>query len=611
MRKPKSDGQKPSEGKPIKRTYKNVVKEDPAAPSVSAKRHKTSDKPTDYKKKSSSGAPAVSGKASKPHADAVEKSNRLWERLRNERTPVEEREALVGEVFTLFHGNLLSVLQKHDTARVLQSCFKLGTPAQRDALVGEIGGESRKLASSHYGHFLLLSILRHGTSAHKQTLLTQLIPHAAELLVHAEGSAVLQLLYSDVATAAQRHLMYRSLWGKEVALLHEHEDASGAAVPINLTQLFERDPLCKPRVLRRLEMLLAKAARKGLALTTLVQRAAAELLEHGETAARAELVSAFREQAVHMMHTRDGARIASGCLRHGDAKDRKVVLKGLKGFAPKAALDAHGALVLCTALETVDDTVFLSKGVLSELVADLPSLASHAHGALPLLQLLAPRDKRYFTPEQLAVLGGDAASAPSAASKKDPNVRRAELLRVLLPALLAHCGEHAEELAQSPRGSAVIYETIRVAGEDAGDNSADPAQDRVLDGVLGALAAAASKVAPDAVGGRLLKRLAQRHDGFAERLQQALAGKLLKCAKAGGGWVVLTMLENGRTGKAVRAELSGDAAALGKSSAAGCRSLGEVLAGKANGKAAVKANGKATGKATPTGKTTGKKAKKE
>ena len=144
MRKPKSDGQKPSEGKPIKRTYKNVVKEDPAAPSVSAKRHKTSDKPTDYKKKSSSGAPAVSGKASKPHADAVEKSNRLWERLRNERTPVEEREALVGEVFTLFHGNLLSVLQKHDTARVLQSCFKLGTPAQRDAQLAQARAPDRR-----------------------------------------------------------------------------------------------------------------------------------------------------------------------------------------------------------------------------------------------------------------------------------------------------------------------------------------------------------------------------------------------------------------------------------------------------------------------------------
>ena len=43
-------------------------------------------------------------------------------------------------------------------------------------------------------------------------------------------------------------------------------------------------------------------------------------------------------------------------------------------------------------------------GVLGELLTELPSLAPHAHGALPLLVLLAPRDKRHFTPEQLAFL---------------------------------------------------------------------------------------------------------------------------------------------------------------------------------------------------------------
>ena len=39
---------------------------------------------------------------------------------------------------------------------------------------------------------------------------------------------------------------------------------------------------------------------------------------------RLELVSTMRDAAVHIMHTRDGARIACACLRHGDAKDRKA-----------------------------------------------------------------------------------------------------------------------------------------------------------------------------------------------------------------------------------------------------------------------------------------------
>ena len=54
---------------------------------------------------------------------------------------------------------------------------------------------------------------------------------------------------------------------------------------VALQALFAADPLSRPRVLRRLEALLGKAARKGLALTALVQRAGAELLEHGEASA--------------------------------------------------------------------------------------------------------------------------------------------------------------------------------------------------------------------------------------------------------------------------------------------------------------------------------------
>ena len=47
--------------------------------------------------------------------------------------------------------------------------------------------------------------------------------------------------------------------------------------------------------------------------------------------------------------------------------------------------------------------------------------------------------------------------------------------------------------------------------------------------------------------------------------------------KEGGGWVVLALLESPRTKKSVAAELKGAAAALGKLSAAGCRSLADAL----------------------------------
>ena len=77
------------------------------------------------------------------------------------------------------------------------------------------------------------------------------------------------------------------------------------------------------------------------------------------------------------------------------------MLKALKGYVSRAACDPYGCLLLCVAVETIDDTVLLRKTILSELLAELPTLACHAHGSLPLLAVLAPRAKRYFTPEQV------------------------------------------------------------------------------------------------------------------------------------------------------------------------------------------------------------------
>ena len=586
-----------------KRQRPAVLKEDPAAAKLRAQKKMRKSEGSSSKPPSSGKPPAPgSQKASKPHASEVEKSNRLWEKLRSDKTEGAERERLVDEVLALFSGKVLNVLQKHDAARVLQSVFKHGTAAQRDALMDELQGHVLAVAKSHYGHFLLISILRHGTTHHKQRLVKELVSHAAELVVHAEGSAVLQILYDNVASQEERTAMYRTLWGKEISLFHDGRDGAST-----LAGLFGADPACKPRVLRQLGATLDKAARKGLALTSLVQRGGAELLEEVDAAQRAELVGTFREHAAHIMHTRDGCRIAIGCVRHGDAKDRKGLLKSLKGFCNRAALDPHGALVLVAALESVDDTVLLTKGVLAELIADLPALAVHPHGQLPFLALLAPRSSRYFHPDQTALLGE---AGGGAHSKKEPAVRRGELLAHVLPHLLDHCAAHAASLAVHPHGAHLLYEVARVGG--GLDASVTEASAKVmlpnlagkLQKLFDALAASAVRAAPtaaagddddgddgdgdaageegsalvtNAYGAPSLKRLVKEHGAFAEALLGHLEGKLLKWAKRGAGWVVLALLESKATGAAVKAELKGGAKALAKSSAAGCRSLGDAL----------------------------------
>ncbi|KAL3931536.1 MAG: hypothetical protein SGPRY_001085, partial [Prymnesium sp.] len=510
-----------------------------------------------------------SAKSARPHADVVERSTKIWERLRTDKTDDAERKQLIDEVLKLFRGKIFEVLQKHDAARVIQSCFKQGESSQRDNLMLDLKGQLYQLARSHYGHFLLLCIVRHGSTAHKQQIMAEVKGHVAELLVHAEGSTVLQLLYTDVANAQQKHMMYRELWGIEFGLLLSGSTNERDSEVTTLKGLFESDPLARPRVLKRMEILLSKAARKGLTMTTLVQRGMAELIEVGEREQRAELVSVMRDSAVHIMHTRDGARIACGCLRHGDAKDRKVLLKALKGFVSRAAQDTHGALVVCTALGMVDDTVLLAKSLLIEMQEELLQLALHPHGSLSLLQVLAPRSTRYFNADQLAVIG----EADSSVSKKDPEQRRRELLVHLLPALCELCRADPVTLACSPHGSAIIFETANAACES--DVSEGKGHHQMMEALAANATKAIEQSAPQTllthpIAARLLKRLVQKHQSFATGLLEQLRGNLLTWVEKGSAWVVLALLESPSTAKRVRKELSSSVAQIGKCDAAGC-----------------------------------------
>ena len=49
------------------------------------------------------------------------------------------------------------------------------------------------VALSHYGHFFLLAVLRHGSPRHKRAVVSQLAGRVPELVAHAEGSEKLPL----------------------------------------------------------------------------------------------------------------------------------------------------------------------------------------------------------------------------------------------------------------------------------------------------------------------------------------------------------------------------------------------------------------------------------
>jgi len=82
----------------------------------------------DYKSKFERGKSAGDKASSnRRHGEEVEDAIKAWEKLRQEKTPSEERERLIDEVLASFADKMVEVLQKHDAARILQ----VGSPRTR------------------------------------------------------------------------------------------------------------------------------------------------------------------------------------------------------------------------------------------------------------------------------------------------------------------------------------------------------------------------------------------------------------------------------------------------------------------------------------------------
>ncbi|KAI9071793.1 hypothetical protein K1719_046239 [Acacia pycnantha] len=64
---------------------------------------------------------------------------------------------------------------------------------------------------------------------------------------------------------------------------------------------------------------------------------------------------------VRMIGTRDGAKLGILCVKHGSAKERKKIIKGMKGHIDKIAYHKNGYLVLVCIISVVEDTKLMTK----------------------------------------------------------------------------------------------------------------------------------------------------------------------------------------------------------------------------------------------------------
>lgn len=521
-------------------------------------------------------------KAAKPLAESLARTKKIWERLRRKsHVPVNERKQLVTELFEIITGRIKDFVLKHDSVRVVQTAIKYANPEQKRMIAKELTGTYRQLAESRYAKFLIGKLLVQGDDEIRDIIVPEFFGHVRRLIKHPEASWILDDVYRGVATKQQKAIILREWYGAEFALFQKDnkEKVSG-----DLSDILAADAGKRAPIMRSLQELINQLIQKKMTGFTLLHDAMLQYFLNAKPGTEEitdylELIKGDEEGDLfkNLAFTRSGSRVVSLALAYGNAKDRKHILKMYKDTLQMMAADPNGHIVILTAYKVIDDTVLISKSIFPELlskggdkqVENIVFSANDINARTTLLYLFQGTAKALFPASQSSDLQilAEIDTVRTTTSKKNPEIRRAELVKALSPYLLKAIAAASSDLIATSFGCQFVTEVL--FGAD-GDKSAalkavaeaaagDPTYVQPSAGEGAENAEPPSHIGTTPYGGKMLKALIAggRFDNntktvvpvepaldFADILYPNIKDHIIEWATGSSSFVVLALLES-------------------------------------------------------------------
>ncbi|KAK3956379.1 armadillo-type protein [Pseudoneurospora amorphoporcata] len=518
---------------------------------------------------------ALERRNAKPLADEVHRTKKLWEKLRRKsHVPKEERTQLVEELFTIITGRVKDFVLKHDAVRAVQTAVKYATPAQRRQIAKELQGTYAQLAESRYAKFLIGKLLVQNDKEIRDLIVPEFYGKVRKLINHAEGSWILDDVYRGVATKEQKANLLREWYGPEYSLFRQPK---GTEVTGDLSKILADDPAKRITAMKYLFDMANGLIQKKMTGFTMLHDALLQYFLNlkPETDEFKEFFETIKEDEggdllKNMAFTKSGARLVCLLLAHGTAKDRKQLLKAYKDTYQLMSGDTNAHTIILAAYDLLDDTVLTSKTIFSEILGKndenehIAFLANDLNARTTVLYLLEGMSKAVFPASHATDLEilKEIHEIRTKTSKKDPEVRRKELVTAISPQLLSAVTSHAADLVATSFGCQFVTDVLlsakgdkeaaleAIASTAGGDPNAEAPED--------AYQALPPHISTTIAGGRMFKTLIaggrfdkasgsiQKCDpplNFADLLYPVIKEHIVQWATGPSSWTVLAMLE--------------------------------------------------------------------
>ncbi|ODV89039.1 hypothetical protein CANCADRAFT_148426 [Tortispora caseinolytica NRRL Y-17796] len=485
-------------------------------------------------------------KISRQHGKTIQHIKSLWEKLRQKKNiSSKERRELVDKIWSESNSIVEDLVLKHDSSRVVQSLLKYGDANIRRDIALQLKGSYLDLAKSSYGKYLLVKLLHYGSKETRKDIVGALHGHYRKLMKHREGVYVIEDIYREYSTVEQKRQIIREFYGSEFAVFKD------AGKSKTLAEIVAGSPDKRKIVMYNLKQAISSAVSKGSSGFNIIHAAMLDYISVSNEEETREFIDLVGEQIPELVHTTEGATVASLMIAKGTAKERKTMIKSLKQFAVELIKDSPGNVVLIALFSCVDDTVLIGKSFVGEYRPQIVDLLAHTHARIPFMTLLAGRKTRYLDSAALNILK-QVDEAKVNTSKKEDSARDEEVLAHFSPLLISAVSSSARTLLDSTSGTDSLTQILFNA---PGDISA------AVDAVAGIFedAKARDELLSKSYVGKALRNLINdgtwshqekcivkndKRTGFKEAITPIVLNDIESWALGDGSFVVQTVLEN-------------------------------------------------------------------
>ncbi|XP_034256850.1 pumilio homolog 3 [Thrips palmi] len=396
-------------------------------------------------------------------ADSFEisiEAKKILETIRSRKCPAAEQIMQLEKIYSILKGKLLSVAYAHDMSRVIETMFKFGSVHKKTDLLKnmiiELAPEALEMSKRRYATHVVRAMITHAHPSERTLILEAFKGHVKKLLGHKIGHVVLEELYSKCKPSEQCELQ-RELYGGSHKLVTD-KPVTGLEV------IFESLPNMKDSTLVSTKENIMDLFEKNVVESRIVHSVLLDYLGHASPEESSQMLEQARNHFKALTRSKEGIHVAMMCVWMGTSKARKKMIKELKDGVVALAIGEHTHMLLLAIFDCVDDTVFVQKAILGELLAgDLTPLLSSTYGRKVLMYLCSKRNPKMFSSPIIATLStGD--NNPH--SKKDADVRALDLQKFAVPFLLKSIAQQTTLWAQNNSNLLILLEALKVGSGD-------------------------------------------------------------------------------------------------------------------------------------------------